>query len=61
MHVDEDGDVDFEAVIAGFVAMGYEGLFSVEYFDLPDMHLPLEDPVGWSVDLMNRVRPLLNA
>ena len=61
MHVDEDGDVDFEAVIAGFVAMGYEGLFSVEYFDLPDMRLPLADPVGWSVDLMNRVRPLLNA
>jgi len=41
--------------------MGYEGLFSVEYFDLPDMRLPLADPVGWSVDLMNRVRPLLNA
>jgi len=61
MHVDEDGDVDFEAVIAGFVSIGYEGLFSVEYFDLPDLHLPLEDPVGWSVDLMNRVRPLLNA
>jgi hypothetical protein len=33
----------------------------VEYFDLPDLNLPLEDPVGWSVDLMNRVRPLLDA
>jgi len=61
MHVDEDGDVDFAAVIAGFESRGYEGLYSVEYFDLPDLNLPLEDPVGWSVDLMNRVRPLLDA
>jgi sugar phosphate isomerase/epimerase len=61
MHVDEDGDVDFAAVIAGFESRGYEGLYSVEYFDLPDLNLPLKDPVGWSVDLMNRVRPLLNA
>jgi sugar phosphate isomerase/epimerase len=61
MHVDDDGDVDFAAVIAGFAAIGYSGLFSVEYFDLPDMNLPLDDPVGWSVDLANRVRPLLAA
>jgi sugar phosphate isomerase/epimerase len=61
MHVDEDGDVDFAAVIAGFASRGYEGLFSVEYFDLPDMGLPLEDPVTWSVDLARRVRPLLSA
>jgi sugar phosphate isomerase/epimerase len=59
MHVDDDGDVDFPAVIAGFAALGYTGLFSAEYFDLPDLNLPLEDPVGWSVDLMHRVRPLL--
>ena len=59
MHVDEDGDVDFEAVIAGFVSIGYEGLFSVEYFDLPAMGLPLKDPLTWSVDLARRVRPLL--
>jgi hypothetical protein len=59
VHVDDDGDVDFAAVIAGFAALGYAGLFSAEYFDLPDLNLPLEDPVGWSVDLMHRVGPLL--
>jgi sugar phosphate isomerase/epimerase len=61
MHIDEEGDVDFPAVFAGFKAIGYEGLFSVEYFNLPDLKLPLEDPVGWSVDLMHRVRPLLSS
>jgi hypothetical protein len=59
MHVDDDGDVDFPAVIAGFAALGYTGLFSAEYFDLPNLNLALDDPVGWSVDLMHRVRPLL--
>jgi sugar phosphate isomerase/epimerase len=61
LHIDEEGDVDFAAVFKGFAAIGYEGLFSVEYFDLPDLKLPLEDPVGWSVDLMHRVRPLIGA
>jgi sugar phosphate isomerase/epimerase len=61
MHIDEEGDVDFAAVFKGFAAIGYEGLFSVEYFDLPDLKLPLDDPVGWSVDLMHRVRPLINS
>jgi hypothetical protein len=61
MHIDEEGDVDFAAVIAGFASLGYEGLFSVEYFDLPDMRLSLDDPVGWSVDLARRVRPLLTS
>ena len=60
MHIDEEGDVDFAAVVAGFASLGYQGLFSVEYFDLPDMGLPLEDPVTWSVDLARRVRPLLS-
>lgn len=61
MHIDEEGDVDFPAVFAGFAAIGYQGLFSVEYFNLPDLKLPLEDPVGWSVDLMHRVRPMITA
>ena len=60
MHIDEDGDVDFPAVFAGFAAIGYTGLFSVEYFNLPDLKLPLDDPVGWSVDLMHRVRPMIS-
>jgi sugar phosphate isomerase/epimerase len=61
LHIDEEGDVDFPAVFAGFAAIGYEGVFSVEYFNLPDLKLPLEDPVGWSVDLMHRVRPMISA
>jgi hypothetical protein len=60
MHIDEEGDVDFSAVFAGFAALDYQGAFSVEYFDLPDLRLPLEDPVTWSVDLARRVRPLLS-
>ena len=61
LHPDEDGDVDFEAVMAGFRSIGYDGLFSVEYFNLPDLRLPLEDPVGYCVALAERVRPLLSA
>lgn len=61
LHPDEPGDVDFEAVIAGFREIGYAGLFSVEYFDLPDLKLPLPDPVGYCVALAERVRPLLQA
>jgi sugar phosphate isomerase/epimerase len=60
MHIDEEGDVDFAAVLAGLASLGYQGLFSVEYFDLPDLRLPLEDPLTWSVDLARRVRPLLH-
>ena len=59
LHIDEEGDVDFSAVLAGFSSLGYEGRFSVEYFDLLAMGLPLEDPLTWSVDLARRVRPLL--
>ncbi len=59
LHPDEDGDVDFPSVLGGFDEIGYAGLFSVEYFDLPDLKLPLEDPVGHCVALAERVRPLL--
>jgi sugar phosphate isomerase/epimerase len=59
LHPDEEGDVDFAAVVDGFAALGYEGLFSVEYFDLPDLGLPLNDPLGHCVALADRVRPLL--
>ena len=59
LHIDEEGDVDFSAVLARFSSLGYEGRFSVEYFDLLAMGLPLEDPLTWSVDLARRVRPLL--
>ena len=59
MHIDEEGDVDFGAV-RGRVSpsLGYEGLFSVENFDLPGMGIAVpDDPVTWSVTWL-RVRPL---
>ena len=59
LHPDETGDVDFASVLRGFDELGYLGLFSVEYFDLPDLKLPLEDPVGHCVALAERIRPLL--
>jgi sugar phosphate isomerase/epimerase len=59
LHPDEPGDVDFDAFVAGLDRTGYGGLLSVEYFDLPDLGLPLGDPVGHCVALAARVRPLL--
>jgi len=58
VHVDDTGDVDFAAVMDGLDELGYDGLVSVEYVDLPDLGLPLEDPVGWALDLTRRVREL---
>lgn len=40
---DGDGDVDFAAVLKRLDAIGYDGLLTVEYFDLP------ERGAGWSV------------
>lgn len=54
-----DGDVDFAAVVQRLRALEYPGLVSVEYFDLPSLGWPCDDPVGWAVDLAARVRPLL--
>ncbi len=59
VHPDESGDVDFAAVIHRLDRLGYRGRLSVEYFDLPDLGLPLEDPIGWCVALAGRVEPLL--
>jgi hypothetical protein len=59
VHPDDQGDVDFAAVLTALAGAGYRGLLSVEYFNLPDMGLSLDDPVGWSVDLARRIRPLL--
>jgi sugar phosphate isomerase/epimerase len=60
LHVDDPtGTVDFAAVIRRLDAIGYRGKLAVEYFSLPDLGWPLEDPVGWSVDLAAHVRPLL--
>jgi hypothetical protein len=59
VHPDQSGDVDFPAVIAGLDDVGYEGRFSIEYFDLPHLGLPLVDPVAHCVALAEQVRPLL--
>jgi sugar phosphate isomerase/epimerase len=59
VHVDDEGDVDFRAVLRRLDDLAYEGLVSVEYVDLPDLGLPLEDPVGWALALTSHVRALL--
>ena len=52
LHVDDPrGVVDFAAVFSHLDARGYDGRYSVEYFDLPDAGWPLDDPRGWARDL----------
>ena len=58
VHIDDRGDVDFAAVMRRLDDLRYAGLVSVEYVDLPDLGLPLDDPIGWAVDLTRRVREL---
>ena len=59
LHVDDpDGGVDFAAVLAELERLDYPGLISVEYFDLPDYRMPLDDPVGHAVELAAYVRAL---
>jgi sugar phosphate isomerase/epimerase len=61
VHVDDpSGVVDFGAVIRRLDELDYRGRLSVEYFDLPDLGWPLEDPRGWALDLAAQVRPLLH-
>jgi sugar phosphate isomerase/epimerase len=59
VHIDDDGEVDFPALLRRLADLGYQGLLSVEYVDLPDLGLPLDDPVGWALALTSRVRALL--
>ena len=54
-----EGDVDFSRLLERLRACGYAGLLSVEYFDLPDLGLGLDDPIGHAVALAEQVRPLL--
>jgi hypothetical protein len=59
LHVDDPrGVVDFAAVLGRLDALGYDGLLSVEYFDLPAQGWALADPRAWAVDLADRVRGL---
>ncbi len=59
VHPDEAGDVDFAALFARLSRLGYRGRFSVEYFDLPELGLPLADPIDHCVALAARVRSTL--
>ena len=61
VHPEEPGDVDVASFLTGLDSSGYEGLLSVEYFDLPDLGLPLEDPVAYCVSMAALVRPLLRS
>jgi len=57
LHVDDPrGTVDFAAVVARLEALGYQGLCSVEYFDLPDQGWGLDDPRAWALDLAAHLR-----
>jgi sugar phosphate isomerase/epimerase len=60
LHVDDArGVVDFGALLSRLDALDYDGLVSVEYFDLPELGFPLaDDPVAWCVDLATAVRRL---
>jgi sugar phosphate isomerase/epimerase len=54
-----EGDVDFDDFLGALRRAGYEGALSIEYFDLPDLGFPLEDPLGHALRLAEEVRPLL--
>jgi sugar phosphate isomerase/epimerase len=56
---DPTGVVDFAAVLRRLDEVGYTGVLSVEYFDLPDEGWPLQDPVGCAVALAEQIRPML--
>ncbi len=52
VHVDDPrGVVDFAAVVTRLQSLGYDGLCSIEYFDLPEHGWPLADPRAWALDL----------
>jgi sugar phosphate isomerase/epimerase len=52
-----EGDVDFEAVLRELERIGYDGVLSVEYFDLPDLGWSCADPRAEA----NALRELITA
>ena len=59
LHVDDRrGTVDFAAVVDCLERLGYDGLCSVEYFDLPEQGWTLDDPRAYAVDLAAYLRTL---
>jgi sugar phosphate isomerase/epimerase len=55
---DPTGVVDFVAVIDRLDKLGYQGVLSVEYFDLPGNGWPLDDPRGHALALAEQIRAL---
>jgi sugar phosphate isomerase/epimerase len=53
-----EGDVDFAAILSELDRIGYRGRLSVEYFDLPDLGWPFDDPVGAALETAARIRAL---
>ena len=53
-----EGDVDFAAFFRRLELVGYRGLLSVEYFDLPDRGWPLDDPRAHACQLAAQLRSL---
>lgn len=53
------GDVDFVTFLSEARRQGYDGALSIEYFDLPALGYPLDDPLGYALALAEQVRPLL--
>jgi sugar phosphate isomerase/epimerase len=57
LHVDDPrGVVDFAAVAKRLESLGYEGVCSVEYFDLPEPGWGLADPRAWALALAAHLR-----
>jgi sugar phosphate isomerase/epimerase len=50
-----DGDVDFAAIINRLGEIGYEGLLSIEYFDLPEYGWPCADPRAFALTLREQL------
>jgi len=58
---DPAGAVDFAAVIDRLDELDYDGVLSVEYFDLPENGWPLDDPRSYALALAEVVRTLLKS
>jgi sugar phosphate isomerase/epimerase len=53
------GDIDFPRFCHELRRHGYQGALSIEYFDLPELGYPLDDPVAHALALTEMVRPLI--
>ncbi|KAA1394269.1 sugar phosphate isomerase/epimerase family protein [Aeromicrobium ginsengisoli] len=53
------GEVDVRGVLGALDSLDYSGLLSIEYFDLPHMGWPLDDPPRHAAELAEVVRPML--